>query len=136
MTNRGTAQQRQWLTRAAVVVVVFVAAVSMHMERLRGWGFFVLCFVVGSIGGLGFVLVKRRLQTVWNGLRRRQRALIVVAAIAVVLLTSFLWNYGKPDATFNDFVTVGGIIVALLLWGLYRLFSRLLDAVWARFVDR
>jgi hypothetical protein len=137
MTNMGAQQQwRRWLGLGTVLVVVFVAAVSMHMERLRGWGFFVLCFVVGSIGGLGFVLVKRRVQTAWNGLHRKQQTLIVVAAIAVVLLTSFLWNYGTPDATFNDFVTVGGTIVALLLWGLYRLFSRLLDAIWARFINR
>lgn len=132
----GTAQRRQWLTRAAVVVVVFVAAVSMHMERLGGWAFLILRIVVGAIVGLGIVLAMRRLKTFWNGLRSGQRALIVVAAIVVVLLTSFLWNYGTPDATFSDFVTVGGIIVALVLWGLYRLFSRLVDAIWARFVNR
>jgi len=99
-----------------VLVVVFVAAVSMHMERLRGWGFLVLCFVVGSIGGLGFVWVKGRFQLAWNGLPKTRQAVLVGAAIAVVLVAAFILNYGSPDAAFNNFVTVGCIILALLLW--------------------
>jgi hypothetical protein len=136
MANMNRPQRRQWLARVIALVVVFVAAVSMHMERLRGWGFLVLCLVVGSIGGLGFVLVKGRLQLVWNGLPKKRQALLVGAAIAIVLLASFAWNYGSPDAASDNFVTVVCVILALLLWGLYRLFSHLLDAIWAHFANR
>ena len=38
---------------AVVLVVVFLGALSMHMERLAGWGFLILCFAVGSLSALG-----------------------------------------------------------------------------------
>jgi hypothetical protein len=41
-----------WLFVTALVVV-FLGALSMHMERMAGWGFLILCFVVGSLAGLG-----------------------------------------------------------------------------------
>lgn len=122
-------QIQKWLVRGMIPVVVFAAAVSMHMERIRGWGFLVLCLLVGSMGGFGYILVKRRVATVWAGLPKKQKAALVGGVIAVALLVSVVQNHGRPDASYNNFMTVVGITLALLLWGLYWLFSRFIDAV-------
>lgn len=129
-------QQRQWLLRGVVLLVVFAGAVSMHMERLRGWGFLVACFVAGSVAGLGYLWVRKRIQFAWNRLSNRRKAALIVAGVVLFLAGTFISNYGKPDAVTNNILAVGGIIVALLMWGLYHLFSRLIDSLWARFTNR
>src|ERR1051325_10712440 len=106
------------------------------MERLRGVGFFVLCFAVSLIAGIALVLMKSRFQLFWHGLGKKRRAVFVCAAVAIVLLTSFVWNHGRPNEGLNNFAIVGCTVIALLLWALYGLLSRFLDAVWTHFANR
>jgi len=131
--------RRQWrylLKLGMVAVVCLAGAVSMHAERLWGWPFLILSLVVGLIGGAGAVFAWDRLKAVWSGFPRKHKVLLVGAGIAVFMAASFVSNYGKSDAAYNNFLSLGSIILALLLWGLYRLFSRFLDAIWARFQNR
>jgi hypothetical protein len=122
--------------RGVVLLIVFVAAVSMQMERLRGWGFLILCFVVASIAVLAGVWVRERFQLIWNRLPRSRRVAVVGAAIAVFLTATFISNYGTPEAAFNNWTTVACIVLGLVLWGLYRPLSRFFDAIWAYFTNR
>ena len=57
----GMSQQREhaWLI-VAVLGVVFLSALSMHMERIVGWSFLVLCFIVGSLGALAWIFVRNQ----------------------------------------------------------------------------
>jgi hypothetical protein len=136
MSGMDTDQRRQWLMRGAVLVVVFAGAVSMHMERSRGWGFLVLCFVAGSVGGLGFVWLRKQLVSDWNRFSKARRVGLIGAGIALVLVGTLILNYGRPDAAANILLTTGGVALALVMWGLYRLFSRLVDALWTHFTNR
>src|SRR5579863_60772 len=136
MAGMDKLRRPQLLMGGAVLLVVFAGAVSMHMEWLRGWGFLILCFLAGSLGGLGFVWARKQLQSRWNRLDKRWKALLVGTVVAAVLLATFIANYGRRDAVANDLLTVGGITVALITWGLYHLFSRFIDALWARFTNR
>ncbi len=116
-------QRRQWLVRGAVLAVVFVGAVSMDVQRLRGWGFFILCLVLGSVGGLGAMWGVRQVQQTWNQMSSGRRALLVGAVAVFILAASFILNYGRPQAAFNDFLTVLCLIVVLLFWALSWLLS-------------
>ena len=136
MTSMETEQRRKWLIRGTVLVLVFAGALSMHMERLRGWSFLVLCFIAGSIGGLGFVWARQQLKVGGNRLSKQWKAALIGAAIALVLVVTLILNYGRPDAAANTFLTVGGVVLALIMWSVYRLFSRLIDALRARFTNR
>ena len=55
----------------------------------------------------------------WYRLPKLRQAIIVGAAVAVILAASFIWNYGKPDADVNNFWTIVGTVLVLLLWGVY-----------------
>ena len=113
-----------------MLALVFVAAVSMDVQRLRGWGFFILCFVLGSFGGLGAMWVVRRMRQSWNQLSRGRRFLLAGAVVVSILAASFISNYGRPDAAFNDFLTVLCLIVVLLFWAASWLLSRVFAHIW------
>ncbi len=136
MTSLGSPLARKRLMRITVLAAVFLAAVSMRMQAVRGWGFLILCFIVSSIGAFGFLAVKAPFQTIWSGINWKWKFLVVVIGITVVLATSFLRNRSTPDAAENDFLAVFGVLAALSLWGLYRLFSWALDAISARLAKR
>jgi hypothetical protein len=58
-------REQRWSV-VAVLVVVFLAGLSMHAERVMGWGFFILCFVVGSLSGLGLIWFRERSRFYWQ----------------------------------------------------------------------
>jgi len=136
MVHMNTPQFRQRLMVGVALLVVFPNALALHMERLRGWGFLALCFLVGALGAFGFLWARGRLLVARNRLPKGQRYALVCVAIAVVLGGSFIINRGKPDADFNNFLTCLTVCIVLFLWGLYRIVSRVLDALWARFSKR
>jgi len=125
--------QRQWLMRGVVLTIAFLAALEMHMERLRGWGYWILSFLVASLAASGGLWAMGRARSFWRRRSTKEHIVFISAAVAVVLAGSFIINHGKPDEAFNDFVTCCSVLLALLLLGLYRLFSRAVDAVWERF---
>jgi hypothetical protein len=116
----------------AVLAGVFLAALSMHMERIAGWGFLILCFVVGSVGGLGVILARNKTLSYWSQLPKSRRRIVIATAISLVLIGTFVANRHKPDEFANDALTC----FALLFLGLYRLFSSFLDALYTRFSRR
>ena len=108
----------------------------MHMERLHGWGFFILCFVVGSLGGLAFIWAKDQVLVYWNSLSKTRKRIAIAIALTLVLAVTFFANRHKPDEFVNDALTCLTVLFALLLWGMYRVMSRFLDALHARFSKR
>jgi hypothetical protein len=120
----------------AVLAVVFLAALSMGMQRTVGWGFFVLCFIVGTLAGLALIFVQEQTVSFWSQLPQSRRRLAIATTVPLVLVVTFVANRHKPDEFANDAAMCFALVVALLLWGLARLMSRLLDALHARFSKR
>lgn len=136
MPNVNRFRDQPSLMRAVVIVAVFLAAVSAHMERLRGWTFLIVCFVAGSIGGLGVIWARNRFLLRWNPLRKSTKRIVLAAVIGIYLIATFVANHHKPDGDVDDLLACLSIIGILLLWGLYRITSRILDALHARFSRR
>jgi hypothetical protein len=128
--------KRRWLLRGAVLVFVFVFALSMHVQQLFGWRFFILCFLAGSLGGLGFIWLKERLLSEWHGLTAGKKAILIAFGTTLAFAAVFLFNHHKPDEGAADFAGVLTVSVILLLCGVYCLWSRLLDAIYVRFFKR
>jgi hypothetical protein len=135
MTGMKPLLERHWLT-IAVLVVVFLGGVSMHMERMMGWGFFVLCFIVGSVAGLSFTWGRERFLLHWNGLSKSRRRIAIAAGLSLYIIGNFIANRHKPDEAFHDTMTCLLVLGLLLFWGLYRITSHFLDALHARFSKR
>jgi Na+/H+ antiporter NhaB len=127
---------RQWLLRGATLTVVLLVALSLHVERLGGFGVFIVCFVAGSVGGVAAISGNHRLGSFWNRRSTKQKVAIVCATVAIVLLACFAPNYGKPDAASRNLDDCSLICVALVLLGCYHIFSRFMDRLWARFSRR
>jgi ABC-type uncharacterized transport system permease subunit len=108
--------QWRWLIVAAAILTAFLGAVSMTMERLHGWSFLVFCFVASLLGAVGYR---------WA----RERLLVVVLTAAVVLAGRLIANRHKPNEEFADVLAGIGVLVALAVFGLYRLMSHLLDSL-------
>ena len=124
-----------WLFVTALVVV-FLGALSMHMERMAGWGFLILCFVVGSLAGLGLIWIRNQVSLRWGELSKLQKRIGIATGVVLVIVVTFASNHHKPDEFANDAATCFALVVVLLLWGLARLMSRLVDALHARFSKR
>lgn len=124
-------REHPWLI-AMVLVVVFLGALSMHMERIAGWGFLILCFVVGSLGGLGLIWIRNQAALRWSELSKLQKRLGITTGVVLLLVVTFAANRHKPDEFANDGAVCFGLIVGFLLWGLARLTKSLVDALHAR----
>jgi len=120
----------------AVLAVVFLAALSMHAERMAGWGFFILCFVVGSLAGLALIFVRDQTVLFWSQLPKSRRRIAIATAVPLILVVTFASNRHKPDEFANDAAVCFGLVVASLLWGLASLMSRLVNALHARLSKR
>lgn len=125
-----------WLQFTIVVIVVFIAALSLNLERWHGWGFLLLCFVLGSTGGLAVIWLKDKLLMGWSRLSKSARITLVVAAVCAWLIGIYIVNSHTTDEAANDVIAYLGVAAVLLLVGLYRVLSRLLDGIWARFSNR
>lgn len=115
-----------------VLIIVFLAGISFHLERVEGWGVFLLCFVVASLGAWAFSFAKRQVQSAWSRLSGGRKFFVFVSAVALFVVLCFATNFGKPDATSRDLVDLLFLTAGLALWGCYRLFSRFLDWIWLR----
>src|SRR5580692_988387 len=125
-------RRQRLLTGGFVLAVVFVGALSMHMERLLGWGLFILCFFAGTLGGLGFLWAKNQVLLKWNLLSKSRRIIFVLFGVALFLLYMFISNRHKPEEDFRDVMACLVVLGLLMLWGLYRLFSIFVDTLYAR----
>ena len=124
-------RQHPWLV-VAVLLVVFLSALSMHMERMGGWGFLILCFVVGSVGGLGFIWLREQSLLRWSQFPRSKRRIAIAVVIPLILVVTFVANRHKPDEFANDAFACFAVLVVLLFLG----FCRLVDALRTRFSRR
>jgi cytochrome bd-type quinol oxidase subunit 2 len=122
--------------RGAILVAVFIGALSMHAQQKLGWAFLLLCLFVGFFGGVGALWVKGRIYATWHHLPKYKRTTFILAGTTIVLAAIFLFNRHKPDEGAADFAGVLTVFVVLFLWGLYSLWSRLLDAIYIRFTKR
>jgi hypothetical protein len=116
----------------AVLVVVFLSALSMHMERMAGWELLILCLIVVSVGWLGFSWVREHAHRHWNRLSKSRKRIAVACGVAIILIATFAVNRHRPNELANEFA----VVVGLLLWGLYHIMSRFLDALHARLSKR
>jgi hypothetical protein len=121
---------------AAVLAVVFLGALTMHVERMAGWGFFILCFIVGSLAGLALIFVRDQTVLLWSQLPKSRRRVAIATAVPLILVVTFVVNRHKPDEFANDAAVCFGLVVASLLWGLASLLSRLVNALPARLSKR
>ena len=128
-------RERPWFI-VLVLVVVFLGALSMHVERMVGWGFLILCFVVGSLGGLGLIWTRNRAAPRWNELSKLQKRIGVATGMVLIIIGTFASNRHKPDEFANDAAVCFGLVVASLLWGLASLMSRIVNALHARLSKR
>jgi hypothetical protein len=134
-----TGMNSQWdkrLLTIAVLAVVFLGGLSMHIERVMGWGLFVLCFIVGSVGGLSFTWGRERFFSWWNKLPKSRRRIAIAAGLSLYIVGNLIANRHKPDEGFHDTMTCLLVLGLVLFWGLYRVTSRFLDALHARFSKR
>jgi hypothetical protein len=128
-------RRHPWLIVASLVVV-FLSTLSMHMERMAGWGFLILCFVVGSVGGLGFIWLRKQSLLRWSQLPKSRRRIAIAIGVALILVLTLVANRHKPDELVNDSLICFAVLVALLFWGLYRITSGFLDRLHARLSKR
>jgi len=110
--------------------------VYMHVEHVYGWGFLAFCYLVGLVGFLGVHWAWSRFLMIWKRLPRRWRAGVIAASFAAALGGNFIVSHGKPDEAAYNIATCFFAVLALLLWGLYRIVSRVLDAIAAHFSKR
>jgi hypothetical protein len=135
MAGMNQLREHPWFVVAALVLV-FLGALSMHAERMAGWGFLILCFVVGSLCGLGLIWIRNQAAQRWSALSKLQKRIGIATGVVLVVVVTFASNRHKPDEFANDAAMCFALVVALLLWGLARLMSRLVDALHARFSKR
>jgi hypothetical protein len=128
-------RERPWMI-VAVLAVVFLTALSMHVERMAGWGFFILCFIVGSLAGLALIFVRDQTVLFWSQLPKSRRRIVIATAVLLILVETFASNRHKPNEFANDAAVCFGLVVASLLWGLASLISRLVNALHARHSKR
>ena len=126
---------RPWVI-VIVMVVVFIGALSMHMERIAGWGFLILCFVVGSVGGLAIIWIRNQAALGWNQLSKWQKRIGIATGVALLLVATFASNRHTPEEFANDAAVCFGLIVGFLLWGLARLVKSVVDTLHVRFSKR
>ncbi|MFZ3265902.1 MAG: hypothetical protein WA172_17990, partial [Terriglobales bacterium] len=131
MAGMNELRERPWLI-VMVLVVVFLGALSMHLERMVGWSFLILCFVVGSLGGLGLMWIRNQAALRWSELSKLQRRIGIATGAVLVIVVTFASNRHKPDEFANDAAVCFGLIVVSFLWGLAILVSRLVNALHAR----
>jgi Na+/melibiose symporter-like transporter len=126
----GMGRWKPWLVYGAALIAVLVTALSMHLERLVGWGVLLACFLVGSLGGLGFVRARKQLAPSWSRLSKSGRVTVLLGCAAAVLVGVFVANpHSASDGATH---VIGYVVVVLVLWGLYRVFSRVVDAFHAK----
>lgn len=130
------AKHRRWLLLSGTLVVVFLWASSMQVGRLFGWHYLILFFLAGTLSGLGFLWAKKQFLPLRSQLSKPRRAILVATVVALALAAMFINNHNRPDEGFNDALACFGLLAALLFWGLYRILSRFLDALHARFSRR
>jgi hypothetical protein len=128
-------RRQRLLTGGFVLAVVFVGALSMDIQKL-GWRFLILCLLAGTLGGLGFLWTKNRFLQKWNQLAKPRRIILVVLGTTLFLLYVFASNRHKPDGEFHDVMACLSVLGLVTLWGLYRLFSRFVDALYAHLSRR
>ena len=112
--------QWRWLILALAILVLFLGAVSMNMQRLHGWIFILLCVVAALLGAVGYMWARDRVLPVWEQLPKARRLLLIVLTAAIVLAGRFVANRHKPSEEFADVIAGIGVLVALALLGLYR----------------
>jgi hypothetical protein len=136
MARMDPLRRQRWLIRGLVLGAVFVGSLSFHMERLLGWDLLILCFFAATLGSLSYLWVRSQFLQRWNELAKSRQIILVVLGITLFLLYVFVSNRHKPDEDFHDVMACLGVIGLLMLWGLYRIFSRFVDALCARLSKR
>jgi len=128
-------REHPWLI-VIVLILVFLGALSMHMERMAGWGFLILCFVIGSLGSLGIIWTRNQAGLRWSELSKLQKRIGIATGVVLVVVVTAASNRHKPDEFANDAALIFGLVVASLLWGLATLMSRLANALQSRLSKR
>ena len=99
----------------------------MNMERLHGSSFIILCAIAALLGGIGYRARDLVLPT-WKRLPKARRLFLIALTAAIILAGRLVANRHNPDQQFADVLVCIGVLVALALWGLYRILSHLSDS--------
>ena len=128
MAGVGQSPDWRWLMLAAVILAAFLAAVSLNMQRFHGWSFIILCFVASLLGGVGYLWARDRVLPSWERLPKVRRLSLIALTAAIVLAARLIANRHNPNEAFADLMVFMGVLVALALFGLYRILSHLLES--------
>jgi hypothetical protein len=120
-----SSRQRRWVVLAFLVVVVGFSVQAYRSVK----GDWLFALIPGLVAG-GALIDSKWFQNFWKALALRWKVGSVCAVSGVFLLIPFLINLHKPDARFENLVSVIFLSFLLLLWALYSLMSCGLDALW------
>lgn len=93
------------------------------------WPFWLLCYLVGFPAGIAVVYGRFRGAEFWSSLQTWHRALVRCLAVLALWSLVYLSNQNQPEVSL---IATAATTALLLLWGLYALFGRTVDAIWLR----
>ncbi|HEY6445606.1 MAG TPA: hypothetical protein VIY53_04040 [Acidobacteriaceae bacterium] len=90
-----------------------------------------------AVGGAATISGNRAARERWQSLRRLDQALLATAWYAILVAAIVFGNRRLPMATGLDVRECAAIpILGVALFSVYRLFSKSMDALWARLTRR
>jgi hypothetical protein len=92
-----------------------------------------LCLAVGLVGGVSYIWCRERFLLYWNRLAKSRKWSVVSAGIILYLVVAFIANRHNANEGADDAMACFSALFMLLLWGLYRLMLRFLDALGEEF---
>jgi len=112
----------KWVFLALLLIAISFAIYVFH-STAADWVTILL------IAGLSVVNTPP-FQKLWKALSLQWKVSLVFLASILFLFIAFIINLHKQSAAIYDLTCAGFLLSLLLLWGLYSLMSRGLDALW------
>lgn len=112
----------RWVFSALLLIAISFAIYVFH-SAAADWVTILL------IAGLSVVNTPP-FQKFWKALSLQWKVSLVFLASILFLFVAFIVNLHKQSAAIYDLACAGFLLSLLLLWGLYSLMSRGLDALW------
>jgi hypothetical protein len=112
----------RWVFPALLLIAISFAIYVFH-STAADWGTILL------IAGLSVVNTPP-FQKFWKALSLQWKVSLIFLASILFLFVAFIVNLHEQSAAIYDLACAGFLLSLLLLWGLYSLMSRGLDALW------
>jgi hypothetical protein len=126
---------REWLLKRRFTLIMVgvgipILSVLWFWDTIRReWPFWLLCYMVVFPAAITIMWGNYSGSAFWSNLLVWQRMLTRCLAVSALWLLLYLGNRNQSDGAPIATVTTATVV---LLWGLYLLFGRTVDAVWLR----